>query len=164
MLPLVSHAQGQFVQPVSIPIFIFIICAKFIPNQSSHLTTFPSLLNCWHPKPPPQMSLWVSWGELFLAYVHSQMNPQMCTKFGANPSSRLAAFPDLNLWPYTTRRNALWGIEGRIVFSLCPFPDESADVYQIWCRSVQPFDSFPRLWNLCNPPKCHLGYCGVNCI
>ena len=37
-----------------------------------------------------------------------------------------------------------WGIEGRIVFSRCPFPDESADVYQIWCQSVQPFDSFPR--------------------
>ena len=31
---------------------------------------------------------------------------------------------------------------------LCPFPDESADVYQIWCKSVQPFDSLPRLFDL----------------
>ena len=38
-----------------------------------------------------------------------------------------------------------WGIVGRIVFSLCPFPDESTDVYRIWCQSVHPFGSFPRL-------------------
>ena len=46
------------------------------------------------------------------------------------------------------------GIVGQIVFSLCPFPDESTDVYEIWCQSVQPFDSFPRLLNLWppNPP------------
>ena len=47
-----------------------------------------------------------------------------------------------------------WGIVVRNVFSLCPFPDESTEVYQIWCQSVQPFDSFPRLFNLWppNPP------------
>ena len=47
-----------------------------------------------------------------------------------------------------------WGIVGRIVFSLCPFPDESTEVYQIWCKSVQPFDSLLRLLNLWppNPP------------
>ena len=44
-----------------------------------------------------------------------------------------------------------WRTVGRIVFSLCPFPQESADVYQIWCQSVQPFDSFPRLLNLWSP-------------
>ena len=38
-----------------------------------------------------------------------------------------------------------WGIVGRIVFWLCPFPDESTDVYRIWCQSVHPFGSFPRL-------------------
>ena len=37
-------------------------------------------------------------------------------------------------------------IEGQIVFGLCPFPDESADVYQIWCKSVQPFGSFSRIY------------------
>ena len=31
---------------------------------------------------------------------------------------------------------------------VCPFPDQSADVYQIWRQSVQPFHSFPRLFNL----------------
>ncbi len=37
-----------------------------------------------------------------LAYVHSQMNPQTCTEFGANRSISLAAFTDLNLWPRKT--------------------------------------------------------------
>ena len=46
-----------------------------------------------------------------------------------------------------------WDIDGRIVFSLCPLPDESADVYQIWCQSVQLFDSLPRLLNLWPPLK-----------
>ena len=33
-----------------------------------------------------------------------------------------------------------------------PFPDEPFDVYQIWCQSVQLFESFPRLFNFW-PPK-----------
>ena len=44
----------------------------------------------YYPKCRPE----VSWGELFLAYVHAQMNPQRCTKFGANRSSLLAASQD----------------------------------------------------------------------
>ena len=30
-----------------------------------------------------------------LAYVHTQMNPHMCVKFGANWSIRLVVIPDL---------------------------------------------------------------------
>ena len=41
--------------------------------------------------------------------------------------------------------SAPWGIEGLIVFSRCPFPDESADVYQMWCQSVQLFGILSRL-------------------
>ena len=59
----------------------------------------------------------VSWCELFLSYVHSQINSQTCTKFGANRSIRLPAFPDLNVWPSKTPRNAPCDIEGRIVFN-----------------------------------------------
>ena len=60
------------------------------------------------------------------------------------------SFPRLlNVWhPNPPPPNAPWGIEGRHVFSLCPFRDESADVNQSWCQS----DSFPRLLN-CWPPK-----------
>ena len=40
------------------------------------------------------------------------------------------------------------GTDGKLGFSLCPFPDEPSDVNQIWCQS----DSFPRLLNWW-PPK-----------
>ena len=66
------------------------------------------------------------------------------------------SFPSLlNVWtpnPPPPPRHAPWGIEGWLAFSLCPFPDESADVNQSWCQSVQPFDSFPWLLNVW-PPK-----------
>ena len=57
--------------------------------------------------------------------------------------------------------NCPWDSEGRIVFSLCPFPDESVDVYQIWCQSVQVFDTSPYFW-MCDPltPPMPLGYWG----
>ena len=154
----------------------------------------------------PTMPPWGIVGLIVWASVHSQMNPQTCTTFGANRSSRLTASPAvwmcdiltppplptcplgywgvtciepmpiprwirrrepnvvpigpavwqlpklLNVWP-PNPRHAPWGIEGWLVFSLCPFPDESADVNQSWCQSVQPFDSFP--WLLLNvwPPN-----------
>ena len=86
-------------------------------------------------------------GELYLAYVHSLTNPQICTKFGANQSSHLTASQTFEfVTPYPP--NAPWGIEGRLVFSLCPIPDESAEVNQSWCQS----DSFPIFFN-CWPSK-----------
>ena len=95
----------------------------------------------------------VLWGDLYLAYVHSQMNPQTWTKVGANRSRRLTASPDFWICDPLKPPKTPWGIEGRIVFSLCPFPDESADLYQIWCQSVQPFYSFPKYLSLWSPKK-----------
>ena len=48
--------------------------------------SFPRLFNFWHPNPspPPEMPPGVLRGHLYLAYVHSQMNPQTWTKVGAN--------------------------------------------------------------------------------
>ncbi len=156
---------------------------------------FPVFFNYWLPK-NPKFRRGVSWGELFLAYVHSQMNPQTCTKIGSKRSSRVADFPDLNLWPPKTLRNAPCDIEGRVVFSyvhsqtnpqiwrhctkfgsnrsnslrasqdiwicdpqnpqndllcivgrlvfsLCPFPDESADANHSWCQSVSRLTASP---------------------
>ena len=37
--------------------------------------------------------LWLR-GDLYLAYAHSQMNPQTCTKCDANRTSRLTSSPD----------------------------------------------------------------------
>ena len=111
----------------------------------------PRLLNVWLPN-PPRNAPWGIVGEFYSAYVYSQTNPPKGTKCGANRCSRLTAYPVFWMGDPLTHGNAPWGIEGRIVFSLCPFPDESADVYQIWCKSVQPFDSFPILLNIW-PPK-----------
>ena len=87
--------------------------------------------------------------------VHSQIHLHcMCTIYSQSVQP-FDSFPILFNWWHPTpppKRNAPWGIGRRLVFSLCPFPDESADVNQSWCQSVQLFDSFPRLLNLW-PPK-----------
>ena len=104
--------------------------------------------------PPPQMPLGYCIGELYLAYVHSQTNPPTCTKFGANRCSRLTASQDFWMCDPPPPQCPL-GIEGWLGFSLYPFPDESADVNQSWCQSVQPFDSFPDVWMLTpKTPSC----------
>ena len=73
-------------------------CVKFGANRSSRLTTSPDFWICdLITPPPPGMPPGVCRGELYLAYVHSQTNPQTCTKVGANRSSRLTASPDLNV-------------------------------------------------------------------
>ena len=130
------------------------------PGESAHVCqswcqsvqpfdSFSRLLNVWPPK-TPKMPPGILRGELYLAYVHSQTNPQTCTKVGANQSSCLTAS---HTFEFVTALKPPLGIEGLIVFSPCPFPDESADLYQIWCQSVQPFDSFPKHLNLWPPKK-----------
>ena len=152
MLPLVSLGPicSTFVHSQS---HLHFACAQFIPNRSSRLTTFPSILNCWSHKPPKCRS-GVSWSELFLGYAHSQMNPPTWTKVGANRSSRFTASPDFGMFdPLTPPQSAPCVPRGNL-FGVYPFPDESAHVYQMWCHSDQPFDIFPRLLNLWppNPP------------
>ena len=56
-------------------------CTKFGANRSSSLTAFPDIWIC-HPLKSPKMPPGVLWGDLYLAYVHSQMNPQTWTKVG----------------------------------------------------------------------------------
>ena len=98
-------------------------CQSVLPFDS-----FPWLLNV-DPLKPPKCPL-VSLEAIYLANIHSLMNMHMCTKFGANRSSRFTSSPDFWMCdPYPPSPI----VEGQIVFSLCPFPNESADVYQIWC-------------------------------
>ena len=118
-------------------------------NRSSRLTGSPDFW-MFDPLKPPSAPL-VSRRAICLAYIHSQMNLHMCATFGANRSSRLT--PSQDFWicdtlPPPPPPNAPWGIEGRLVFSLCPFPDESTGMNESWCQS----DSFPRRLN-CWPPK-----------
>ena len=98
--------------------------------------------------PPPPKCPWGNVGRIVFSLCPFQdesadVNQSWCQSVQPFDSfSRL-----LNLWPPKTPPNAPWDIEGRIVFSLCPFPDESADVYQIWCQSIQLCVSFSRLLN-----------------
>ena len=89
------------------------------------------------------------------------MNPQTCTKFGANRSSRLLDFPDFCIFDPLNPQNSPLGIEGLIVFSICPFPDESADGHHIWCQSIQPFGRFSRLFNFVIPKSPQNAPCGI---
>ena len=72
-------------------------CTKFGANRSSRLTASPDIWICdpLNP-PPPQISPGVLWGNLYLAYVHSQMNPQTWTRVGVNRSNRFTA--SLDFW------------------------------------------------------------------
>ena len=121
------------------------MCTKFGANRSSRLTASTNIWIC-DPLKTPRNAPVVLWGELYLAYVHSQTNPPTCTKVGANRCRRLTASPEFWICDPLPPPNAPWGIKGRLGFSLCSFPDESADVNQSWCQSVQPFDSFPDFW------------------
>ena len=70
-------------------------CTKFGTNRSSRLTASPDVWMCDSlPPPPPDIPPGVLRGDLYLAYAHSQMNPQTWTKVGANRPSRLTASPD----------------------------------------------------------------------
>ena len=141
MLPLVSHGAN-----------LFNLCPWFPDSSALYVQN-------WFPIRP---AVWPQFPSLLKSHktTHNAalqgMNPQTCTKFGANRSSRLTASPDFwmcdPLTPPPPTRHAPWGIEGWLVFSLCPFPDEYADVNQSWSQSVQPFESFPWLLNL-RPPK-----------
>ena len=52
------------------------------------------LITFWPPKPQNAPPPRVSRDCLFSAYVHSHVNLQTCTKFGANLSNRLVDFPN----------------------------------------------------------------------
>ena len=110
----------------------------------------PQTFECLTPKTPSALCLE---GQFVWRISIPDGSADVC-QFWGQSSSRLTASP--NFWICGTNplppppRNATWGIEGRLVFSLCPFPDESADVNQSWCQS----DSSPDFWivDSLNPP------------
>ena len=69
--------------------------AKFDANRASLLIDSQDFWT-WDPLKPHEMPPGVLRSKLYLAYVHSQTNPQTWTIWvGANRSSRLTAFPDV---------------------------------------------------------------------
>ena len=150
MLPLVSHGVNLF-NLCPFPDSPALYVQHLFPIGPAVWPHFPGF---WivDPLKPPKCRRAVSWGELFLAYVHTQMNPQTCTEFGANRSIRLAAFPDLNLWPPKTLRNAPCGIEVRIVFSYVHSQTNSQTCTKFGANRSSSFTASPDIW-ICDPPN-----------
>ncbi len=100
--------RGELYLGMSIPRRI----RRHVPNLvpiSPVVWQLPQTFECVTPLEPPG----VLRSDLYLAYVYSQTNTQICTKFGANRSSRLTTFPNIWICDPLTPPN----VEGRIVFS-----------------------------------------------
>ena len=129
--------------------------------------SFPRLLNLWLSK-TPRNAPWVTVEQIVVSRCPFSDESADVYQMWCQSVQSVESFPRLsNLWPPKSSRNYPWFIYGRLVFSLCPFPDESADVNQSWCQSVKPYDSFPRLLNLWHPkppPMCPLVSRGAICL
>ena len=68
-------------------------------NRSNRLTASPDFWMFDPLNPPPPKCTLVSLRAICLAYIHSQINLHMCTKFDANRTSRLISSRLLNVWP-----------------------------------------------------------------
>ena len=126
------------------------VCASISPigaNRSS-VWQLPKTFDCLTSNPPPSAPLCLEgqfgWRISIPRWI-CRCVPN-CVPIGPAVWHLLNTFEFVT--PYPPPWNAPCGIEGRLVFSPCPFPDESADVNQCWCQS----DSFPILLN-CWPPK-----------
>ena len=164
MLPLVSHGADLF-NLCPFPESPALYVQNFFPIGPAVWPHFPGFWIVDSLK-PPKCHRGVSWGELFLAYVHSQMNPQSCTEFCANRPIRLAVFPDLILWPPKTPLNAPCGIEGRIVFSYVHSHTNPQTCTKLGANRSISLTASPHIW-ICdplNPPKMPLVYRGAPCI
>ena len=85
--------EEHFVWRISIPRWICTCVQNLVPIGAA--VSFDSFNRLEFVTPlPPKMPPGILMGELYSAYVHSQTNPQTCTKFGANRSSCLTASPD----------------------------------------------------------------------
>ena len=156
MFPLVSHGANLF-NICPFPDSSALYVQNWFPIWPAVWPQFPSLLNCWSHKTTHNAALGYRGANcLSLCPFPDESTDvyqiwyQSVQPFDSFP--RVWMCDPLTPPPPPPPRHATWGIEGWLVFSLCPFPDESADVNQSWCQSAQPFDSFPWLLNVW-PPK-----------
>ena len=167
MLPLVSHGANLF-NLCPLPDSSALYVQNWFPIGPAVWPNFPVF---WivDPIKPPKMPPWGNVGRIVFSLCPLPDESTEVYQIWCKSVQPFDSFPRLfNLWPLNPPppRHAPWGIEGRLVFSLYPFPDESADVNQSWCQSVQPFDSF--LWPLVvwppKTPKCPLVSLGAICL
>ena len=153
MFPLMSHGANLF-NICPFPDSSALYVQNWFPIRPAVWPQFPSLLNCWSHKTTHNAALGYRGANCLSLCPFPDESTDMY-QIWYQSVQPFDSFPRrLNVWPPNPPppRHATWGIEGWLVFSLCPFPDESADVNQSWCQSAQPFDSFPWLLNDW-PPK-----------
>ena len=110
--------------------FALLFCTNFISNRSNRLTTFFNVLSCWPPK-TPRNAPGVLRGELYLAYsIPRRIRRRVPNWLPIGQAVWQLPKTFEYVTPYPPPPKCPWGIVGRIVFSLCLFPDESADGYQ----------------------------------
>ena len=112
-------------------------------------------MKCWPPikpktfpllNPAPKSSPGVSWGQFVQPVSSPRFTCIICPNLFPIGPAIWPHFPGFCIVdPLKPSKMPPWCIVGRIVFSLCPFPEESTNVYRIWCQLVYPFGSSPRL-------------------
>ena len=135
------------------------MCATFGANRSSRLTASTDFWIC-APSKTPHNAPGILRGELYLANVHSQTNPQTFTKFGANQSSCLTASQDFWICDPPPKPPGLLRSELYLAYvhsqtNLQIFTNFGAN------RSSRLISS-QNIW-ICDPlkpPEMTLGYCG----
>ena len=166
MLPLVSHGANLF-NLCPFPDSPALYVQNLFPIGPVVWPDFPGFWIVDPLNPPPKFRREVSWGELFLTYVHSQMNPQTRTEFGANRSIRWAVFPDLNLWPHKTPEMPPVVLRGELYLAVSIPRRIRTHVPHLVPigRAVWPLpQTFEMVPPKPPPPKCPLRYCGATCI
>ena len=138
------------------------VFAKFGANRPSRLTAFPDFWICDTLTPPPEMPPRVLKGDLYLAYVHSQMNPQTWAKVGANRTAskyfRIVDPIKPHKCPLVFRGAiCLSYIHSHMNLNMCAKFGANRSI----CLAAFP-DLY--LWPPKTPPKCPLWYWGANCI
>ena len=125
-------------------------CTKCRANRSSRLTASQDFWMCDPLNPPPRNVPCDIEGRLVCPFPNefADVNQSWCQSVQPFDS-----FPRrLNCWPSKTPKCPPPPRVSRgNLFGVYPFPDGSADVCQIWCKSVQSFDSFPKLLYLWPP-------------
>ena len=123
--------------------------------------SFNILLNLW-PLKTPKMPPGTLSGEMYLAYVYSQTNPQTCTKFGANRSSCLTDFPDFWICDPLKPPGVL---SGELYLAYVHFQTNPKICTKFGANQSSRLRASPNIW-ICDPlpPEMTLGYCGANRI
>ena len=148
-------------EPMSIPRWIHRRVPKLVPIGPA-VWQLSQIFECVTPLTPPDMPPGVLRGDLYLAYAHSQMNPQTWTKVDANRSSRLTASPDFLMFdPLKPPKCPLVSLRA---ISLAHIHSQmNLQMYtKLYANRTSRLTSSPDFW-MCDPLTPPPQFRGANC-